>query len=65
MGWLVAFQGRAEHRQWTDKDTDKGREAIDFVGQIQLVAAPCNTGGESPATEPELAGATSDNDIPF
>ncbi|MDX6727105.1 MAG: single-strand DNA-binding protein [Baekduia sp.] len=65
-GWLVAVSGRLEHRSWQDKESEKWREAIDIVGQIQFLAAPRAKDDQAAEPgEPVAAGARSDDDIPF
>lgn len=53
-GWLVAVDGRLEHREW---QTDQGdtRQAYQVVGHVEFLAAPRSD--NEAAREPEPATA--------
>lgn len=61
-GWLVAIDGRLEHREWTTGDDEK-RSAISVVGQVEFLAAP--KGSDEADPEPAMAGAGAGEVEPF
>lgn len=57
-GWLVAVDGRLEHRTWQDK-TGENRQAYQVVGNVEFLAAPRakdTTDDESDSADEEAAG---------
>lgn len=63
-GWLVAVDGRLEHRQWKT-EADENREATSIVGHVEFLAAPKgeSTGSGEGDTAPATEGGG--DDIPF
>ena len=55
-GWLVAVEGRLEHRRWENSEGQK-RQDYGIVGHVEFLAAPKGDGrGRESGQETELAG---------
>lgn len=64
-GWLVAVDGRLEHRTWTTDAGDK-RSAIQVVGHVEFLKPPKGTAQTHDDTPPDAdLDRAGDDDIPF
>jgi single-strand DNA-binding protein len=63
-GWLVAVDGRLEHRTWKDAE-DRAREGYTVVGHVEFLRAPRNGSQPDDAAAPDpeevkIGGAADD-----
>jgi single-strand DNA-binding protein len=66
-GWLVAVDGRLEHRTWETAD-GQARQSYQLVGSVEFLAAPRSNGGghggDDDAAADEALAAARDVDQP-
>lgn len=64
-GSPINFQGRAEWREWEDRETGQRRQAIDFIADTVQFTGGRDGGAEGIPPSAGPAEEPADDDIPF